>query len=136
MKPTKLLLSTFLATLLLSSGNSYGQLTDSSFKIMSMEWGELYGRNENRLVYYPTSKRLEIHGDTIAAILNLLTAIKQKDSIYMELYKFVNAGIEFTNHVPDYWKSGVNNCKWPTYLYYMKRHGYVLSKNKQKSDCK
>lgn len=82
---------------------------------------------------------LVIHGDTMKVIRILLERLRVLDSTELALWKFIRAGIDFSNYVPDYFKTKAGNCKWPQYYAVMKKNGYRTVKVKQpakKEDCK
>ena len=92
--------------------------------------------NFNEIFYSLNDGSITIYGDTIKAIKQLIKFYTTKDSTINALRKFINAGIAFANEVPDYWRTNAGNCKWPNYLYYLKKNGYRVTKGKSKNTCK
>ena len=74
---------------------------------------------------------IEIFGDTMRCIKLLLTELKRRDSVEENLYSIMGAGVEFLNHVPDYWRNSKNNPKWKRYWGLLRKQGYYQTRNKK-----
>lgn len=71
---------------------------------------------------------VEIWGDTIKVLWQLVALINQKDSTIKEYAKTVQAGVDFSNHVSDYFKTRQN--KWNQFVAALRKHGYTIQKLK------
>jgi len=118
-----------------------GKSLKDSFSILTMGTTFVsvrFGEDGNYVMQSLNDNNIEIQGDTIKAIRNLLTIIHQKDSTEAELWKMIITGIDFANQVPDVWKMQVNNCKWLPYIALLNKQGFRETKVKptKKKPCR
>lgn len=101
-------------------------------------WAMSYGYSTTKPEAYMMiwdDNQIEIIGDTMQAIRNVIKSIKQRDSIEMSLYDLVGASVDFLNHVPDYWKNNKNNCAWSRYWALLRKQGFYQSKKSKPKPC-
>lgn len=72
---------------------------------------------------------ITIEGDTTALIWMLVKAINDKDSIIRQREKVIQAAVDHTNMVSDYFKT--KERKWPQYQALLKQMGYTVTKRKK-----
>ena len=121
---------------------SFSQIAISFDSSSIMRWGRSYINDDindtvNYRITFWQDGKLEVQGDTIGAIKRLFKDLQSKDSTIESMYDFQAAAVDFTNEVPDYWKSFRNNCKWNKYNRELKKQGYItVPLKKTKSPCK
>jgi hypothetical protein len=89
----------------------HGPYIDSTCSIMIMDNGR-------------DSGKIEITGDTLKIIRFLLDKIDEMGERESDLWKFIWAGVEFSNTVPDYYRNKKTNKAWALYLAQLRKHGY------------
>ena len=70
--------------------------------------------------------RLEIHGDTLEVIKLLWERLEESNKNEMDLYDFVGKAVDFTNNVPDYWRTSKNNKAWTKYRAALIKLGFKI----------
>lgn len=80
---------------------------------------------------------IEIIGDTMAAIKLLIKSYKDIVRQDNENYSFISAAINFSNEVPDYYKTKLHNCMWPKFKKEFEKRGfkYINKPKNYKSPC-
>lgn len=92
--------------------------------------------------------KITVKGDSLSAIKFLFEwmndyvyRIKKRDSMLVERDKLIDAAVDFTNNIPDAWKSEtpliigkdtILNKKWPRYKKLLAKNGYVTCKPSKK----
>lgn len=92
------------------------------------------GVNEKKTAVYIDDKDsiARIEGDSLSVIKMLIKHIQWMDSVEtqnrQELWKAINAGVDFTNTVPDYFKG--KKVFWLLYMQRLKKLGFTTIKKK------
>lgn len=91
------------------------------------ETGTTYGDSISSVTKW-SDGRFEITGDTLHAIKLLWKRLEEANNNESDLYDFVGAAVDFTNHVPDYWKSSKGNKAWLRYKKALIKQGFKVIK--------
>lgn len=83
---------------------------------------------------------VSISGDTTKALKmlgkSILESMNREDSLERLLHDFIRASVDFSNCVPDYFRSKEGNNKWMRYKKYLTLFGYIEMKRKNPdADC-
>lgn len=139
----KLLLFTFLVISLKSIAQDKGlQITFDTSRIKIIHQYRLMFAN---MVDTPFSQltlddkgKLEIHGDTVLIIKDILGYFQQQDSIINALKEGIQKAVIVTNQLPENLKKENKTCGWNVYQKFLRKLGYevVTLKQGHRSPCK
>lgn len=72
----------------------------------------------------------------IRMLLEELTkSFDREQKLHEELDTFIKVSVDFSNHVPDSFRTKKGNCKWPAYLSLLNKYGWVQGKTKKPHVC-
>jgi hypothetical protein len=101
-----------------------GSVPDTEAYITVSDWGSGYTDSNGVRVTKWDKAGIEIHGDTMAAIRLLLKTIDDGNKREMDLYDLISKAVDFTNQVPDYWKTSKHNTAWNKYYSALRKQGF------------
>jgi hypothetical protein len=62
---------------------------------------------------------ISVRGDTLKAIQNVINELekveKRQGDWIDKYYNLLITSVDFSNHVPDIWRTSEHNCAWPAY---------------------
>ncbi|MEO7048883.1 MAG: hypothetical protein ABI091_26510 [Ferruginibacter sp.] len=110
--------------------------TDTSFGT-SISWGLQEGNTNVNFSDDDSTGTIQINGDTMSAIRLLIKSYKDIVRQNNENYRFISAAVDFSNEVPDYYRTKLHNCMWPAFYKELRKNGFhqIDKPKKYKDPC-